>query len=222
MLWNPAILDANVAPGFSCFTQADIPDLSEAFSEAPHWLANYFLNSVLRTRFEGPLRQAALAYLRRLQHALLSYSDARVGTLAYLATSDPTSPRIRQYYAAVDSWETTVLQLSMGIDLLKWLAGGTNVFTRGEGTVVENVYQMGNHVKHIGSCLSSGQCTEGDSLPLWLSNDGLCSFGLQVTYPDLASLIREMAAMADKLQDPASFREKLAAEIAAERQLGTA
>src|SRR5260370_197985 len=95
--WSRVILERFVAPEFSDFVTADIPDMGDRHPEARHWLANYFLNSALSGSFKDGVRQAAIAYLRRAHHAYEAYASAREATLAYLENINPTSPPITKY-----------------------------------------------------------------------------------------------------------------------------
>ena len=212
MQWNPAILDAHVAPGFSSFTSAEIPPLSDAFPQAPHWLANHFLNAVLRGTFTDGQRQACVAFLRRVQECITCYSEARTATQAHF-TRGSAQPGLKTYYAAVAQWEATLLQLSIALDTMRFFGGGTKLFAKNDGTPLQRLYTIANHVKHVGSCISSGQCTPADTLPLWLSSSGLCSFDTEATWAELASVIDELTELADMMQDPITFADKLRASI---------
>jgi hypothetical protein len=101
MQWSEAILDKYVAPGITVFTSADIPDLQPEFLEWRHWIANYFLNNVLRGAFREPWRQYALNFIRRAQASFKFYHLAREATLNYLADNEPLNPKVGQYYETI-------------------------------------------------------------------------------------------------------------------------
>jgi hypothetical protein len=203
--WSSAILNEYIAPGVSTFTAAEVPDLTDRHSQAPHWLANHFLNSVLRAAYGPGFRQAALGYLRRAHHAFRSYHDARRLTLAFVQGHEPGVPRLREYYDAVAAWETFVLQCSMAYDLFRWLNQGQGAFEKGDGSKEQRLYRMANQIKHVPSCIDSGQCTANDTIPLWLTNEGLNSFGLSVSFAEAGELLSDLARVADDLQDPLKF-----------------
>src|SRR5215207_3003430 len=121
--WSSSLLDSVVAPNISKFRVANIPDLIDGFPQAGHWLANHFLNTVLRGSYKEGGRQVALGYLRRAHHAFGAYHHARELTYEYLDGNDPNNPRLRKYYAAIEAWESFALQISMALDLFKWLNG---------------------------------------------------------------------------------------------------
>lgn len=208
MQWNPAILSRFIAPGIAEFTAADIPDLTDTFPQAPYWVTNHFLNNALRTSFKGRWRQVVLAYIRRAHNTFSAYHDARSRTLAYLDGNQPDSPRVGRYFDAVSSWENFALQISMAIDLFRWLNEGQGAFEKNDGSKEERLYEIANLIKHTASAVTSGQCAEADTVPLWLANDGMHSFGLIVTYAEASEILIDVSALADDYQDPHSLREK--------------
>lgn len=208
MQWNPAILSKFIAPGIAEFMSADIPDLAARFPQAPYWVTNHFLNNALRTSFKDRWRQVVLAYIRRAHNAFSYYHDARNRTLAYLDGNQPDNPRVGRYFDAVSSWENFALQISMAINLFQWLNAGQGAFQKNDGSKEQRLYDMANLVKHTASAVESGQCGDADTVPLWLTNDGLRSFGLFVTYAEASEILIDVSALADDYQDPHSLREK--------------
>lgn len=55
--WSSVLIN-RIAPGLAEFSRADVPDLAADFPQAPHWVANCFLNSTLRGQFGDGMRQA--------------------------------------------------------------------------------------------------------------------------------------------------------------------
>lgn len=207
--WSSYVLNQFVAPGIVEFTAAEIPDLIPEFAQAPHWLANHFLNSVLRGTYAAGTRQLVLGYVRRAYHAFADYHLARKFTLAYLQGNDPHNPRLTDYYVSVERWEAFAIQLSMSFDILRELGGDTGVFAKNDGSSEQRLYTIANQVKHLASCVRSGQCTATDTVPLWLTNTGLASFGVDVPYTEAAAILRRAAEIAEELYDPVSLRERL-------------
>ena len=217
--WNLQVLEAWIAPGLATFTHAVILDLKADFSEAPHWLPNHYLNSVVGpTAFFGSSKIAVIGFLRRAHNAFEIYHRARSLTLSYLDGIDVSRPKIRGYYSAVSAWEDFALQTSMALDLYKWMNGGKGAFTKQDGSAEQRLYEVANQVKHTASCIASSQCTAQDTLPVWLSNTGLCSFAnITVSYEEAAQILRDVATFADKLQNPqAVLADKQAARDSAQ------
>lgn len=207
MQWNTDLLDKFVATGISTFTTASIPDLTPEFPQAKYWLANHFLNNALTASFPDRSRQVVLGYLRRVHHAFEAYHAARETTLRYLDENQPDNPRIQLYYDTIAIWEGFSLQAGMAIDLFKWLNGGTGAFSKNDGSSTCRLYSIANQVKHVASCLESAQCSPNENVPLWLSNAGLQSFGLALSFEEAAEELRGLAVLADKLQDAKGFVE---------------
>lgn len=207
--WSAYALNTFIAPNYSGFTQADIPDLTGEFPQASHWLGNHLLNTILRGSFAPGFRQAALGFLRRMSQAFAGYRKARRLTMSYLALGSPHDGRILDYYAAVNAWENVMLQLAMGMDLARWMIRPENVFEKNDGSPEQRITSIANQVKHVTSCIESGQCTERDTLPLWLSNDGIESFdNIRISWVELGEVLRDFAKFSDRLQDPLNFTQQ--------------
>lgn len=95
MKWSSFVLNNFVAPGFTKLSSVDIPDLRGDFTQAPRWLANHLLNSVLRARFNHGIRQLALGYLRRTTSSFAAYHRARDLTLSFVEAQKSESQPVR-------------------------------------------------------------------------------------------------------------------------------
>lgn len=100
------------------------------------------------------------------------------------------------------------------MDLFKWFNGGTGAFTKNDGSKECRLYEIGNKVKHLPSCVDSGQCTITDTLPLWIDGNGIRSFGIEVTYQEAADTLVDVCHVAEELQDPLTFAENTRKQIA--------
>ena len=197
MPFSVHVLDTYVAPGLSGFADADILDLRGEFSQAEHWQANYHLNSLLRGSFTDGFRQLALGFIRRVQYAFAAYHAARDATLDYLSRTANGEQPLRLYWTAVHEWEAFVLDMQMATILYRKLADNTVVFEKGDGSSAQQLYDAANDVKHPNERLVEG------TLPLWVLADGLHTVSdILVGYGDAAEMLRQMAHIAAKLQDP--------------------
>ena len=79
------------------------------------------------------------------------------------------------------------------------------VFKDGDETLQQRAYALANTVKHYGSDIFADRHAETDTIPLWLTNTGLKTRTVEVTYLELATLVSEVATAAFELQDPLSF-----------------
>ncbi len=209
MQWNPNILNKFIAPGITEFTEADIPDLSNDYPQAPYWLVNHFLNNALGScSFKNRWRQVVLAYLRRAHNAFHAYHEARASTFGYLENNNPLHPQISKYFKALSCWENFSLQMSMAMDLFKMLNEDVGAFKKNDGSKEQRLYGIANMIKHTASAVKSGQCKESDTVPLWLSNHGLHSFDSVISYVEVSEVLGDASKLAEDYQDPYSLREK--------------
>jgi hypothetical protein len=209
--WNPELLDKFYAPGISTFTECDAPDIEDDHPEAPHWLANYFLNSVFRAEYKPKFRQYVVNQIYRAQAAFADYHEARSLTLECLARGQPHSPVSRLYFKALARWESCLLNIQIFIDVLNKMKkdlGDEPVFKESDGTPEQRAYRIANDVKHWGGEVYSGRHDDGDSVPMWLTNAGLETKTTKVTYAELSKLVGEVAKVAVDLQDAKAFGER--------------
>ena len=206
--YNTNLLNGHLAPGISEFTVCDIPDISAKYPEASHWLANHFLNSVFRGAFNNKYRQYAFNQIFRAQVSFADYHEARALTTEFLIKGKPDNPAIRTYFRAVARWESCLLNLQIFIDVMNKMKldlKGERVFNENDGTPEQRSYEMANSIKHWGEKVSSNKHKEQDTIPLWLTNTGLKTRFQAITYHELASLVSEIANVANELQDPTSW-----------------
>ena len=213
--WSSSVTDLFVAPGVIDFRSADIPDLASQFPDAAHWVADHFLNSVLRGAFRNGMRQLAMGFLRRSRNGFRFYHEARSSTLSYLAELRPGTQPLSRYFDAVDGWENFVLQIQMAMDLYRRMPGTEEVFRKGDGSAENRLYRMANMVKHPGRASPDGNVTPGECFPLWLSNHGLHSTDVAVTFVEAGSMLGDVARFAELLRDPVASVGEPPAGIAA-------
>ncbi len=207
--WSSHILGRYVAPGITEFVTADIDDLRPEFPEWPHWIANHFLNNVLRGEFREPWRQYAVSFIRRAQATFQFYHDARELTLSYLRDNDPHNPKVALYYQAIAAWEAALLNWSICLDLVKKL-NKKAVFQENDGTSEQRAYSLHNRIKHHASDIADGELAGDDTVVLWLTNSGYKSKGHHLTYAEFADLVRDVAKLSNELQDVRTFSNTLA------------
>jgi hypothetical protein len=78
---------------------------------------------------------------------------------------------------------------------------------KNDGSCSFRLHTIGNKVKH----LSPEEYGPADTVPLWLSNAGLHSFGVAVTYAEAGDDLRQLAEMTEQIQNPRAFMESFAA-----------
>ena len=96
----------------------------------------------------------------------------------------------------------------MAYDLYKWLSKSSGAFSKNDGSSAFRLYTITNQIKHLSSCVNSGQCGHNDTIPLWLSNSGLHSFNISLSFLEAAEELRALSMLANDLQDAKSFVEQ--------------
>lgn len=209
------VRDTFIAPGVSDFNTAEVPDMSTYDPESSHWVANHFLNSVLRGKLKPPTNAHVYNYLRRAEAAFSEHEQARQATLTFL-TSGRQSPSL--YAAAVLHWEFFLSQSWQGYallgKLLTLLGGGEpfKIFVKGDGSVEERLNKLYNSMKHVENRIAAGQILEGASVPVWLSNQGIQSTDTLLEYAETGSILQDIAKWANILVDPIEMANKLRAD----------
>lgn len=206
--FNTELLQKFFAPEISDFTAFDAPDLTAAHPEATHWLANHFLNSIFRSSYKNRYRQYAINQIYRAQVAFADYHEARALTTEFIAKSEPHNPASRAYFRAVARWESCILNIQIFIDVMNKMKKDFKdemVFKDGDGTPEQRAYAVANVVKHWGGEIFAGRHEEGDTVPLWLSNNSIKTSTCQITYAELGCLVSELAVVAGQLQDSKSL-----------------
>lgn len=205
--FSEQIIDAHIAPGASAFNKAEIPDMSTWAKESGHWVANYFLNSVLSTDFVPPMNAYAYNFLRRAQYAYSEHALARASTLMFLEARGQ-SPRA--YADALFHWECFLGQAWHAYALLAaaWMG---KVFEKNDGSVEQRLNVLYNQMKHVESRIENGQILPGANVPVWLENDGLRSIDAKLSFGETAEILKGLAKYADALSNPTTAKEALAA-----------
>jgi hypothetical protein len=212
--WAHHVLNRHVAPGIEKFDAADIPDMSTYDAQCAHWVANYFLNSVLRGSHNLPVGAYAQNFMRRAQGAFSEHAVARDATMQYLA-SDATSPTL--YAKALLHWEFYLGQSWQGYELLRRLImaatgdDGVKIFVKGDGSVAERLWLAYNSMKHVEKRIASGQVLDGTVSAVWLSNEGIeCTDGC-LSWTQTGDVLADLARWANMLVDPIEMPAKLSA-----------
>lgn len=201
--------DRFIAPGASALTRSEIPDMSTYAKDSQHWVANFFLNSMLRASWNSRLDAYVYNYLRRAEAAFREYSSARAETIAFVESSGQSPSR---YARALFHWETYLGQSWHAYLILQTAFEIEQLYSRGNASPEERLNRLYNQMKHVESRIESGQMLESATVPVWLTNEGLQSIDTGLTFVETSEVLRDIAKFADILQDPLTVREKLGLE----------
>jgi hypothetical protein len=198
--------DNFVAPEMSKFTHASLPDMSETDPQQGHWLANSILNNLLGPRrWLTPWYQQMYNMLRRSHAAFAEYDQAREATLAYLENPDD----IMRYVAAVGHWEKFLADAWQAYDFFG--GGRPTHYEKNDGSVLQRLHALHNQAKHAASTIAGGEAQAEGPLAVWLTNEGLRSPDTMLNFHEIVEVLKDIACLADALQDPQSAQEKLRA-----------
>jgi hypothetical protein len=208
MSFTNIVLDTYIAPGASNFKAAQIPDMANHDSQSAHWVANHFLNSVLRGGFIYPFSAYVHNYMRRAEGAFVAHAEARRHSIKFIELSGQ-APGV--YSRALSSWEMFLTHSWQAEALFAKLIGkATNeIFVPDEGSIEERLYDLYNAMKHAEGRIASGQIPEGALVPVWLTNEGLRSEKSLLTFKETGEILEELAYRAGVLVDPHDAKAKL-------------
>ncbi len=208
--FTPNVLNYYLAPGFADFKTCNAPDLSDAHTEVEYWMASHFLNSLLRGKYTGSMRQYAINLIFRAQSTVHDYNEARVLTNEFLEKNKSSSPAGHIYFRAVSRWESCLLNFQIFMNVMSKVRQDFEyepVFNKNDGTPEQRAFDIANTIKHWGSDIANARHTDGDTIPLWLTDTGFCTRLYTLTYLELGKIVSKVAATADKLRDPRSLSE---------------
>jgi hypothetical protein len=197
--------DKYIAPGFSAFTAATIPDMSAVSPEQGNWLGNFILNSWARVTLDDDTRRTFYNFLRRAEAAFREYEEARRLTLAHLADLRPNA--VSQYIKAIWHWEQFLSQADRAGAVL--VRGRKVLFAKDDGTALQRLNLLYNRTKHLETAINSGQLPPDGTLPVWLTNDGLQAVDGKLTFAEMAEILTDVAKIAEAVQDPPTMQEKI-------------
>ena len=79
---------------------------------------------------------------------------------------------------------------------------GKDFFERNDGSELERLSLLHGRSKHADTAINSGQLPTDATMPVWLSNRGLCGEGVEISYKEMAEILKEVSKIADKLSNP--------------------
>lgn len=205
--WNPSLLNRIIAPGIADFTGADIPDLAYMAPITVEWLQTDKLFQLYEKHFTGQSRQYAVTLLHRAYACWTIFEQARASSLQYLSQSGHHNPRTALYYTALTQWESCLLTQQNYSDTLTKLHNGHRNFEPGDNTAGCRAYRMAVAIQTWSTPSRRLSLTDQDTVPLWLSNAGLHTRGISLTFRELARLVEEDCITADMTCSPEKYNK---------------
>ncbi len=179
--------DRFVSKGFGSLEKQTLPSFVDepppAFS-----VQQFVLNSVFCTPFEEKARSRSFNLIRRTLNAIEEYELAR----ASYETIFPNKT-LRAYLKALHHFESCIAELYLAYELFFGLIGERKFPDKGTTEIGELLYRLDriyNSAKHTEQMLVRAQhFEEGDTLAVWISNDGLDSKHHKIGFKELHDLL---------------------------------
>lgn len=190
--------DKFVAPELSKLTQCNAIDMTGYNNQCEHWVANFVLNSKLRVSIENPHRAYIFMFLRRAEMSFHEHENGRQSLLNYILQG---SDAIHLYLSAVYHFENLLAQSYQAYQIMRKMTG-RDFFTSGDCSVLERLNLLYGRTKHPDTAINSNQIPKDATMPVWLSNSGICAEGVQISYAEMAEILKDLSKIADALSNP--------------------
>ena len=184
-------LDTHFAHKISSLTECNAPDLS---SEKYNWINLFLLNAAVIT-FPGKDKALLFNFVRRVDGAYTTYNLARTALIEYISTPQNT---ISPYFRALFHYEVCIAQIYQGTELL-CKANETDVFKKGDGSLLERVRKIYVDSKHMDKMIVGGKTPKAATTAVWLTNEGIETAHASITYDELADLLRDLNNIAKQV-----------------------
>ncbi len=217
----PETKDRLIAPRISELSTPRIPDIS---ASRKYPLNAFIENTDLSLVLPNLMRQACFNFLRNVEAAFDEYCDARIALFEYLRLRDRT---VTPYFSSLRCFEHCLAHLYHGVVSVN-VFGKEKQFEHDDGSVLDRVLTLHNHVKHMdkeykrvairdeisfklfatrddGSTNISYGVGDVSNVPIWLTNQGLECLKTSLTYSELAD---EVLSALDEPCDVAVLQPK--------------
>lgn len=212
----PETKDQIIANEISQLTHPNPPDIAK---NRKYLLNAYILNFELSLALPNAKRQHGFNFIRRTEGAFIEYCCAVKDLRAYAGNPNES---VTPYFLALLHFEQCVAQLSQAISFTRKVTG-EDAFKTGDGSVPQRVWDLHNASKHMSDTFEQGQYADENSFNLlsaqqnperheqvpdanetsttaiWITNDGLKSSKITITFEELADFIMEYYEDAGKL-----------------------
>lgn len=173
-------LDNFVAKDVSKFTEHTLNSIAPRFPQHKHWLNNCLLNSIFSSPIPDDAKPGTFSIVRKGEHCLREYELA----LEFLEEFLNNERKISDYFRIISHLEVS---LSSAYQVLEYIKRITEepFFKKGDGSVGEKLNRIYNISKHLQKHTFIPQ-----QLHLfWLSNTGLCSSELDLSYQEIEEIV---------------------------------
>lgn len=189
-------LDNFVAPHLSELTQNNAPELR--MDQQDYWVRNFILNTLFGVRLLDPHRQYVYNFLRKVEAAFYEYGNARLLLEEYIIIGRDA---VSKYLTAVIHFESCQAQAYQAYMLVKNIIGQNKLFEKNDGSTLDRLNKMYNLSKHVEAKIAKGELPGDSLLPVWITNNGIESSMVALTFNELIDLLKDLGEVAQKLSN---------------------
>ncbi len=192
--------DRYISQELSNLTECHVPDLASEPFRAGGWLSEFILNSTFGHPIDHGRRRFGLGFLRRAEAAFMEHALFRTALIEYIST---TPLRPSQYFRCIHHLESTIAAAWQAFDFARRVFN-EDVFTKGGGSPHERLNFIYNTARHF----DPDELPAGHLHPVWLSNRAVHSATAELSFAELADMLREIGEFANKLAKVAIMKGK--------------
>lgn len=183
------------------FISADLSSLTEnntfLFDKEKHWVGAFILNATLRYQYEEKQRIYIMNMLRRIESTFYQYN---LGSLLLDDFLNEDKVSISKYLSAIVCIEISISHLYQAYMLGNKMVGkDKKLFERNDGSSIERLNKLYNVAKHYDSSISNDSLEELNTIPIWITNEGIKSNKSFLNFDELHAMMREVALIADEI-----------------------
>jgi len=167
-------------------TECNVSNLYAEFPSAKDWISGFGLMVIFVNQPQAEMRPLALQFLRRVEMGLAEYSRAREELQDLVFGS---RGRWSPYFRALYHFEAAISQIYQAYDYSR-KALNTRYFDSNDGSPLDRLNRIYNISKHE---------LAAQDQPVWISNRGIETAKVQITFSEIETLLRSFGRIAMKL-----------------------
>ncbi|MXS86335.1 hypothetical protein ABO04_10640 [Nitrosomonas sp. HPC101] len=180
-------LDKFVAQDMSKLTQLSIQSLAEEFPNADKWLEQFVLRRIFQAHVSDEKAALAFAIIRRTHASLQEWE------LASAAAQDDLRS-IGTFFSVLRHLESCISSVWQGLEFVR-KSLGENLFKNGDGSVYERMNWVYNVSRHF----DPEALPQGDTHPVWLSDQAMHTREHAVSFDELREAIKMLAHVSEEV-----------------------
>lgn len=182
------------------YISSDLSNLTEnntrPYDKEIQWVNAFILNASLRYRYEEKGRIYVMNLLRRIESTFQQYNTGSHLLDDFLGNNKVS---ISTYLSSIVSFEVSISHLYQAYMLGNRMIEGNKLFTRNDGSSIDKLNKLYNVSKHYDGAISNGFIEELNTIPIWITNEGIKSNNISLDYHELHEMMNEMEFIANEL-----------------------